>query len=164
MPDHTDTDRIWDILESNSIGMLTTGFSGGLRARPLDARPNRKTGEIDFVTDTHGHKDEEIAAKPDVDFAVVVAKDNVYLSITGRATSRRDTAKAAEIWKKADDLWWKGGANDPDVRVLTVTPVLAELWDGPSNSLIAAYEFAKAKVTGDKPLLGENRKKTVTMG
>ncbi len=66
MGDQNDIARVWDILESNSIGMLTTQFSGGLRARPLDARPDREAGAIFFVTDVRGHKDDEIAARPDV--------------------------------------------------------------------------------------------------
>lgn len=98
-------DRVWDILESHSVGMLTTQFSGGLRARPLDARPDRAAGTIAFVTDARGHKDDEIAARPDVGFVVVVPGDNVYLSITGRASVRHDPAKAKQIWKKLDDLW-----------------------------------------------------------
>jgi hypothetical protein len=40
--------RIWEILERSSVGMLTTRFGGGLRARPLDARPDRKFGIIFF--------------------------------------------------------------------------------------------------------------------
>lgn len=31
--------RIWDIVEKAPVGMLTTQFGGGLRARPLQARP-----------------------------------------------------------------------------------------------------------------------------
>ena len=156
--------RVWDIIEGNSIGMLTTQFSEGLRARPLDARPDRCAGAIFFVTDVRGHKDDEIAARPEVCFIVTVPKDNVYLSITGRASVSRDPAKTKEIWKKTDDVWWKGGPDDPNARVLTIEPLTAELWDGPSNSLVAAFEFAKARLTGEKPLLGENRKKTVAMG
>jgi len=45
-----------------------------------------------------------------------------------------------------------------------IEPVTAELWDGPSSLLVAAYEFAKSRMTGEKPLLGENQKKTVAMG
>ena len=85
MAEPNDIDRVWDILESHSVGMLTTQFSGGLRARPLDARPDRDAGAIFFVTDVRGHKDDEIAAQPDVCFVVTVPNDNVYLSITGRA-------------------------------------------------------------------------------
>ena len=51
--------------------MLTTRFAGGLRARPLDGRPDRTIGAIFFVTDVRGLKDDEIAAAPDVCFTVV---------------------------------------------------------------------------------------------
>ena len=163
MAEQADIDRVWDILEKNSIGMLTTQFAGGLRARPVDARPDRAAGAIFFVTDAHNHKDGEIAAEPHVCFIVTVPQDNVYLSISGRAFLKRDPAKAKEIWKKTDDMWWKGGPADPNARVLTIEPATAELWDGPASSLVAVYEFAKARITGDKPYLGENRKKTVPM-
>jgi general stress protein 26 len=158
-----DAARVWDILEKNSIGMLTTRFPGGLRSRPLDARPDRDAGAIFFLTDVRGFKDDEIAADPDVCWIVTVPGDNVYLSITGRASVAKDPERARAIWKSIDSVWWKG-SDDPNVRVLTIEPVLAELWDGPSSKLVAAFEFAKAKITGDKPFVGENRKKTVVMG
>ena len=169
MPDQvsnkaTDVSRVWDILEGNSIGMLTTRFEDGLRARPLEARPDRGAGMIFFVTDVRGYKDDEIAAHPDVCWTVTVEEDNVYLSITGRASVAKDPERAHRIWKSTDSVWWKEGPDDPNARVLTIEPVMAELWDGPSSKLVAAYEFAKAKVTGGKPLVGENRKTTVVMG
>jgi general stress protein 26 len=162
MPAQNDIDRVWAIIEEHSVGMLTTQFGGGLRSRPVDARPDRNAGAIFFVTDARSDKEDEIAAKPDVCFVIVVPQDNVYLSITGRAAVTRDPVKAKEIWKKLDDMWWKG-PDDPNARVLTIEPLTAELWDGPSNSLVAAYEFAKARITGEKPFLGENRKKTLAM-
>ena len=77
-------DRVWDILEKHSVGMLTTRFADGLRARPLDARPDREAGLIYFVTDVRGLKDDEIEADPAVGFVVVDEKENAYLSISGR--------------------------------------------------------------------------------
>jgi general stress protein 26 len=169
MPDQVsanpnDVSRVWDILEKNSTGMLTTQFSGGLRSRPLDARPDRGEGKVFFLTDARGYKDDEIAARPDVCWTVTIPDDNVYLSIAGRASVAKDPARARKIWKAIDSVWWKDGPDDANGRVLTVEPLRAELWDGPSNSLVAAYEFAKAKITGEKPFVGENRKKTVAMG
>jgi general stress protein 26 len=167
MPEQKDVERVWDVLEKNNVGMLTTAFStqfeSALRARPLQARPDRNSGVIFFVTDARSHKDEEIAANPNVCFIVIDEDEKVYLSLTGRASVRTDPAKATQIWKKTDDVWWKRGPDDPNVRVLTIEPVTAEIWDGPSSSLVAAYEFAKARVTGEKPDLGENRKKTISM-
>ena len=81
---------------------------------------------------------------------------------SARAEVVRDPAKAAEIWKKTDDAWWDG-PRDPNVRVLRVEPLTAELWDGPASAAVAAYEFAKARVTGQKPNLGENRKVVVQL-
>ena len=154
--------RVWDIIEKAGVGMLTTRFGGGLRARPLEPRPDREDGVIYFVTDVRGAKDDEIEAAPEVCFIVIEHKDKAYLSITGRADVCRDDGKAAAIWKKTDNIWWKG-PTDPNVRVLRLIPEKAELWDGPSNSAVAAFEFAKARITGEKPNLGENRKVTVEM-
>jgi len=154
--------RVWDIIEKVGVGMLTTRFAGGLRARPLEPRPDRAEGVIYFVTDVRGAKDDEIEAAPEVCLVVIDHKDKAYLSITGRASVVDDHAKAAAIWKKTDNMWWKG-PDDPNVRVLRLVPERAELWDGPSNSAAAAFEFAKARLTGKKPNLGENRKATIEM-
>jgi general stress protein 26 len=155
-------DRVWDIIEKVGVCMLTTRFAGGLRARPLEARPDRAAGVIWFVTDLRSGKEHEIEAEHDVGLVFVDEKEKAYLSLTARAEVRRDHSKAAEIWKKTDDLWWDG-PSDPNVCVLRVQPLTAELWDGPSSKAVAAFEFAKARLTGEKPNLGENRKVTVKM-
>ena len=123
--------RIWDIIERTRVGMLTTQFSGGLRARPLEARANRDAGIIWFVTDVRGVKDEEISAARDIGLVFIDEGDHAYLSITGRAFVTRDTARTKEIWKKTDDAWFPGGPDDPNVRLLRIEPITAELWDGP---------------------------------
>ena len=155
-------DRVWDIVEKVGVCMLTTRFAGGLRARPLEARPDRAAGLIWFVTDVRSHKDDEIAASPEVGLIFIDNSAKAYLSITARAQVLDDHAKAAEIWKRTDDLWWQG-PDDPNVRVLRVEPSTAELWDGPASSAVAAFEMAKARLTGQKPKLGENRKVTVEL-
>jgi len=157
-----DIDRVWGIIENVGVCMLTTQFAGGLRARPVEARPDRKAGLIWFVTDARSGKEREIVAEHDVGLVFIDAKDKAYLSITARAEVLDDHAKAAEIWKTTDKAWWDG-PNDPNVCVLRVTPVTAELWDGPASKAVAIYEFAKARLTGNKPNLGENRKVTVKM-
>jgi len=153
--------RVWDIIDRVSVGMLTTRFAGGLRARPLEARPDREAGLIWFVIDVRGAKDDEIDAAPDVGLAFV--DSSVWLSISGCASIVRDVSKAAEIWKDTDNAWLPSGPDDPNMRLLRVEPSIAELWDGPSSTVATAWEFAKARLTGTKPELGENRKVTVRM-
>ena len=47
--------------------------------------------------------------------------------------------------------------------MLRVEPITAELWDGPSSIFVAVFELAKARITGTKPDLGENRKVILPM-
>ena len=162
MTDQDKHARVWDIVEKVGVCMLTTRFDGGLRARPVEARPDREAGLIWFVTDARSGKEHEIEAAHDVGLVFIDHAAKAYLSITARAEVLFDHAKAAEIWKATDNAWWQG-PDDPNVCVLRVTPVTAELWDGPASKAVAMYEFAKARVTGEPPNLGENRKVTVKM-
>jgi hypothetical protein len=59
-------------------------------------------------------------------------------------------------------MWWNG-PDDPNVCVLRVTPFTAELWDGPASKAVAAFEFVKARLTGEEPNLGEYRKVIVDL-
>ncbi len=155
-------DRVWDIVERVGVCMLTTRAAGGLRARPVEARPDRAAGLIWFVTDERSAKEHEIERDSEVGLIFIDHAAKAYLSLTARAEVSHDHAKAAEIWKSTDSVWWRG-PDDPNVCVLRVTPVTAELWDGPSSKAVAAFEFLKARVTGEPPNLGENRKVTVPM-
>ena len=138
--------RIWDIVEKAPVGMLTTQFGGGLRAPPLQARPDRDAGIIWFLTDGRGAKDDEIGAAHDVGLVFIDEGDHrAYLSITGRAFVTRDTAKIREVWTTTDDIWLPGGPDDPNVRLLRMEPMTAELGDGPSSAAVVAFEFAKRR-------------------
>ena len=137
--------RVWDIVEKVRVGMLTTQFDGGLRARPLEARVDRDNGILWFVTDVRGSKDDEIGAAHDIGLVFIHEGDRAYLSLTGRAFVTRDTAKAKDIWKKTDDTWFPDGPDDPNVRVLRIEPVTAELWDGPSSTAVVDFECAKKR-------------------
>jgi general stress protein 26 len=162
MTEQDKIERVWDIIEEVGVGMLTTRFHGGLHARPLEARPEREIGIIWFLTDSRSTKDNEIDAEHDVGLVFIDPKDKAYLSITARAHVLRDNEKAQKIWKTTDKLWWDG-PEDPNLRVLRIDPQSAELWDGPSSRTVAAYEFIKSRLTGEKPNLGENRKVNVRL-
>jgi general stress protein 26 len=75
----------------------------------------------------------------------------------------RDTARTEVVWRKTDEVWWPGGPTDPDVCLILIELLTAELGDGPASNAIAVFEFAKARLTGQEPKLGENRKVAVEM-
>jgi general stress protein 26 len=163
MNEQNNLERIWDIIESIGVCMLTTQAGGRLRARPVEPRPDRKSGLIFIVTDVRSAKQEEIETKPDVGLVFIDAKAKAYLSITARACVTRDIAKIERVWRLTDAAWWPGGPTDPNVCLLQIEPQTGELWDGPASTAVTVFEFGKAFVTGAQPALGENRKVTVSM-
>ena len=107
-------------------------------------------------------KADEVAARPAVVLTFVDQSENAYLSITGRAKVLRDVAKTRELWRKTDELWWSG-YDDPNVCLLQIEAMTAELWDGPASNAVFVWEFLKAKVSGAEPALGQNRKVTIKL-
>jgi hypothetical protein len=81
----------------------------------LEARPDRDTGLIFFVSDIHSAKEDEIEATPDVGPVFIGPNDKAYLAITGRACVMRDADKKRAAWRKTDEVWSPGGPNDTDV-------------------------------------------------
>jgi hypothetical protein len=78
-------DRVWDIIQKVGVTMLTTQFAGGLRARPLEARPERDAGLMWFVTDVRSGKEQEIEVEHDVCL--------VFIDAEPRPTSRLPRAR-----------------------------------------------------------------------
>lgn len=151
-------DRVWDIIEEVSICMVTTVAAQALRSRPMHALADREADCIWFITDTRGAKDEEIAANPQVCLGFADVADNTYLSVTGHAEMMRNTALADELWSGEAQAWWPKGPTDPTVRVLRVVPEQAEYWDRRGNSVTVALNLAAARLTGQRPDLGESKK------
>ena len=162
MTENDNLQRIWAIIERVAVCMLTTHGPQGLRARPLQARPDRASGLIWFVTDLRSSKEHEIQSDHEIGLVFIDPTENAYLSVTASANVLRDRGVAASIWQVTDNMWWDG-PDDPNAGLLQVIPRTAELWDGPSSKTVTAFEFLKSRIIGTEPNLGENRKKTVNM-
>lgn len=156
-------DRVWQVVEKAGICMFVSCSDDTVRARPLEARPNREENAIYFLIDARGTKDDEIAVHPEICLVFIDPEEKVYLSISGAAQCRRDTTKAKELWNREQFAWWPAGPSDDNVRVMRVKPEFAEFWDGPASRETVKYEFAVALSTGKQPNLGENRKIKVAM-
>jgi general stress protein 26 len=163
--DQKHNERIWELIEKIGVCMLTTQAGDSLHARPVEARADasdKAAGIIYVVTDVRSPKADEIAARPAVVLTFVDQSENAYLSVTGRAKVLHDVAKTRELWRTTDELWWSG-YDDPNVCLLQIDAMTAELWDGPASNAVFVWEFLKARVGGAEPELGQNRKVAVKL-
>jgi general stress protein 26 len=151
-----DADRAWELMKKIGFAMLVTRDGDRLRARPMSAFVERERNAICFLTDARRHKDEEIARNPSINLSFADAGSQKYVSITGTAVVANDRAKIRELFSTLAKAWWDS-AEDPNIRVLKITPEDAEFWDSP-GSVISYVKMAAAAVSGKRPDLGDNRK------
>ena len=156
MPDPDVTDRIWTLADKLDPCMFVTGDGDGQRVRPVFARVRRDEGAIYILSDTKGCKLDQIEANPHVSLAFSDTRANDYVVINGTATASHDPAKARDLWRLSDETFFKSPDN-PDLRVITVTPASAELWDG-SNLLVTGAKMLAERLVGAKTQLVENAK------
>ena len=148
--------KVWQMMEDICICMLTTINAGEIRSRPMGAFVRPEENSVYFLTDTRQHKDEEIERIPNVCLAFANTDDNQYVSVTGRAVVSNDRAKIRELWSTPAKAWWDS-PDDPNIRMLKVTPVDAEYWDSP-GTVVSSIKMMAAAVSGTRPDMGENRK------
>ncbi len=159
-PQPTDTAIVWEMMEQLSVCMLVThdGADDSLRARPMAAHVRPETKTIYFLTDTRNHKDEEIAKNNSVCLTFSDAGNQVFVSCTGTAEISNDRQQISDLWSMAAGAWWDS-KDDPNIRVLGVTPTQAEFWDSPDLITTNAQSAAKA-LSGNRPNCGTNGKVT----
>jgi general stress protein 26 len=151
-----DVDRAWTLMDKIGFAMLVTRDGAKLRARPMAAFVERNDNAIYMLTDARRHKDEEIAQHPDINLSFADTGAQKYVSVTGTATVSNDRARIKQLFSTPARAWWDS-ANDPNIRVLKVTPDDAEFWDSP-GTMVSYVKMAAAAVTGSRPDVGTNRK------
>ncbi len=150
-----DVERAWELMERVRFCMLSTWTGEKLRSRPMGAFVKRQEGVIHFLTDGRAHKDDEIRQYPQVCLAFADAAKQKYVSVSGTARISSDRARIEELWSTPAKAWWDS-PDDPNIRLVTVTPETAEYWDSP-GSLLSNISMAFAAATGGRPQVGEQQ-------
>jgi general stress protein 26 len=151
-----DIDHVWELMKKIGFAMLITRDGDRLRARPMSAYLERDEHAIYFLADARHHKDEEIARDPSVNLSFADAGSQKYVSVTGTAVVGNDRAKIKQLFSTPAKAWWNS-ADDPNIRLLKITPEEAEFWDSP-GAAISYVKMATAAMTGSRPEVGDHRK------
>lgn len=151
-----ETDRVWQLMEKIAICMLANWNGEELRSRPMGAYVRRADNTVYFLADARHYKDDEIARYPKVCLAFSDTGGQKYVSLSGHAEVTDDRGTIKELWSTPAKAWWDS-PDDPNIRLLKVTPHDAQYWDAP-GTVVSNVKMAVAAVTGQRPDLGERRK------
>ena len=165
MADPTDAEikqKLWSMIKDIGTAMLTTEDDGKLRARPMITAQKEFTGELWFFTRASSHKVDEVKSEHHVGVTYADVGKQDYVSLSGRATLVKDKAQVEAHWSEPMRTWFAKGIDDPEAALLKVTVDAAEYWDAPNSTMVHAYGYIKARLTGESPHPGGNEKLSFT--
>lgn len=147
-------DRTWELMKKIQFALFTT-WDGSKQAQwPLTANTDRDEGAVYFLVSNRDGKYDHLDEFPAITLGFADPGGPKYVVVNGHAALTDDRAKIKELWSPFAKAWWDS-ADDPDIKLLTVTPDRAEIWDSP-NKLIATAVMLTAAVTGAKPAVGDH--------
>lgn len=149
--------KLAELIQDVRIAMLTTTRPDGrLVSRPLGTQEVEFDGDLWFATGADSAKVAEIAANPLVNVSYASTSGGTFVSVSGRAEVLDDRAKIEKVWSPAMKLFFPGGKDDPNLRLIRVQAETAEYWDGPGTLLGKAMYLMLTAVTDDPANLSEN--------
>ncbi|TXK25023.1 pyridoxamine 5'-phosphate oxidase family protein [Pontibacter qinzhouensis] len=149
------TEKIKDI----DIAMMTTQEKDGtLRSRPMSTQEVKEDGNLWFFTEHDSAKSHEIENDSHVNLSYAKPDDNLYVSVSGKATLSRDREKIKELWTPPMKAWFPDGPEDDKIGLIKVSIEQAEYWDSPNSAVVHLIGMAKAVITGQSYEPGENEK------
>lgn len=157
-----DVSKLVDKIKDIKIAMMTTIEHGNeLHSRPMYTSEPEENGTLWFFTEQDSQKVEELHQDRHVNLGYSKLSDNLYVAISGTAQVVTDRAKIKELWSEGLRGWFPKGSDDPNIALLRVTIDRGEFWDSPNSTLLRAYTYAKAVVTGERDQPGPDRQSVV---
>ncbi|WP_101651010.1 pyridoxamine 5'-phosphate oxidase family protein [Brevibacterium ihuae] len=148
-------EKVRELMNNTRIAMLTSvDTDGTLVSRPMGTQEVVEDGDVWFITSVGSDVVDELARDSEVN--VAYSGKSSWVSVSGTAAVIRDVEKQKELWNTFTSAWFSGGADDPDVRLIRVTPRTAQFWDSPGGVRTMVSMIAAAASKGT-PQAGESR-------
>lgn len=145
-----DISKLVDKIKEIRIAMMTTSEpDGSLHSRPMFTHEPEPNGTLWFFTEQDSKKIDEVQQDRHINLAYSKPEDNLYVAISGTANVVTDRAKIKELWSESLRGWFPKGQDDPNIALLKVSIDAGEFWDSPNSTLLRAYTYAKAVLTGE---------------
>lgn len=150
--------QIWNLIKKVKVGMLTTYVGGKMHARPMHLVQDDYDNRLWFFTDLTADKVQETLADHDVCVTFACPKDDVYVSLSGKANLCADKKLIDKFWNSFVSAWFPEGKDSDKVGLIEVKVDAGEHWETKSGKILQLVEIAKSNITHEKPDMGENEK------
>ena len=135
--------------------MTTTKGDGELHSRPMSFLEWGEDGDLLFFTSATSTAFREMKLQTLINLSFCEPTKNVYVSLLGQAKVLNDPTLKERLFSPIMQNWFPGGAADPNLRLVAITPRSAEYWDGLSG-LSLLLSLAKERITKNAQPLGQH--------
>jgi len=152
-----DVAKLAGLLQKFRIAMLTTRAEDGtLISRPMAVQEAEFDGDLWFFAERESRQVTQLRQHAEAN--VALSSNDAWVSVSGRVEVVENVAKAKELWNKAVEAWFPNGPEDPGVVLLKLHADGAEYWDSPGSRVTTLLSYAKSRLTGQRPDVGENER------
>lgn len=147
-------EKVKELIGDERLAMLTTVDSDGkLVSRPMAVQRLDDDGTLWFLTDDTSPKARQLIRDSRTNLAF--QSRGTWISVSGSGEIVEDRATIEGLWNKGAEAWFPDGPSTPEVAALRIDPDTAEYWDAPGGRVSSVLAYAKAKLTGERPNIGE---------
>ncbi|WP_312186682.1 pyridoxamine 5'-phosphate oxidase family protein [Sphingobacterium sp.] len=150
-------EKLKSIVDQIDIGTICSfnSYSDYPHGVPMSRQEVDEEGNIWYICSAESETFKNISQDPRVSVFYADPKSYTFLSINGRASLSRDQERIDRYWNKMMEGWFEKGKDDPNIRLLRVSPEEAHYWDSNSNVIVNIFQMLKAAVTGNTEDIGE---------
>src|SRR5690606_23112863 len=139
--------------------LCTLTPEGHIASAPMTTLEIDADGNIWFFVGIASESTEEIEREENVNLVYASPRDYRYASVTGIGTIVFDREKAERLWNDSYRAWFPRGLEDPNLALLRVKPLSAELWGTPMSRTLRAYGLIRALFTAEPFNVGTDHEK-----
>lgn len=122
--------KLREFMKDIRVALLTTTDGQGmLHSRPMATPAHEFDGELWFLTSRNAPIVDHIGRRPNVLVTYLDSTEDRCVTLNGWARVRRDPRRARLLWQPAWETWFPQGPTDPDLAVIEVSVVSADVWD-----------------------------------
>ena len=164
----TELRKFYELVEDIEVAMMVTRRPDGhMESRAMATQKRADGADLWFVTAKDTAKVRELEADPRINLSYYDNGSREWVSVSGTASLTDDRQKIRELYAEDWKIWFHdegdprhGTADDPRLLLIGVEIVSAVYLDVDKPRPVAAFQVAKAFVTGDTPELGETHRVT----
>lgn len=151
LQDNAAVEKFQEVVKHQGICMMVTELrSDRAHSRPMGVAEVDDNGAFWFLTLRTSAKYRELEMDPRVDLHFANPSDQEFLTVHGRASFLNDRVRIKELFSPLAKAWVPDGAENPDLRLLKVTPEGGYYWDTKDGKVVAGIKILASLISNRK--------------